>query len=197
MSHHDDAGGDSEMADNYNRAMASADRDFLKRLHYLSLLASRTGGGPLLAAPRRKLPAGGTEVTATRDYAPGDNYRQIDWVWAAQQRIAHQGVRGPNRPAQLSAAGLFGQHGGGPAHKIRPRPPHRRRTRILSLGRRFAWAWRALPTGWWPSRRGCVTRRAGRGCCDSSNRSRSSPARPIWPGRPAVSPTAISGTARW
>jgi uncharacterized protein (DUF58 family) len=65
--------------------MASADRDFLKRLHYLSLLASRTGGGPLLAAPRRKLPAGGTEVTATRDYAPGDDYRQIDWVWAARR----------------------------------------------------------------------------------------------------------------
>ena len=68
-----------------NIAMASADRDFLKRLHYLSLLANRAGGGPLLAAPRRKLPAGGTEVTALRDYAPGDDYRLIDWVWCARR----------------------------------------------------------------------------------------------------------------
>ena len=65
--------------------MPSADPDLLKRLHYLALLAQRGGGGPLLAATKAKLPAGGTEATGVRDYAPGDDYRQIDWAWCARR----------------------------------------------------------------------------------------------------------------
>jgi uncharacterized protein (DUF58 family) len=65
--------------------MAPADYDLLRRLHYLSLLAQRGGGSPLLAAPKKKLPAGGTEVTALRDYAPGDDYRLVDWAWCARR----------------------------------------------------------------------------------------------------------------
>ena len=38
------------------------------------LSAERTGGSPLLAAARKKLPGGGTEVTGHRDYSPGDDF---------------------------------------------------------------------------------------------------------------------------
>ncbi len=65
--------------------MPSADRDLLTRLEYLALAAQHRGGGPLLAAPKAKLPAGGTEATGVRDYAPGDDYRQIDWAWCARR----------------------------------------------------------------------------------------------------------------
>jgi len=63
--------------------MALFDRELLKRLHYLSLVARQAGGSSLLAARRKKLPAGGTEVTGLRDYAPGDDYRYIDWIGCA------------------------------------------------------------------------------------------------------------------
>ncbi len=65
--------------------MTPADRDLLGRLHYLSLVARRTGGSPLLAAPVKTLPGGGTEVTALRDYAPGDDVRHVDWAWCARR----------------------------------------------------------------------------------------------------------------
>jgi uncharacterized protein (DUF58 family) len=57
----------------------------LKRFHYLSLVARRAGRSSLLAAPRKKLPGGGTEVTGYRDYAPGDDFRQIHWTWCARR----------------------------------------------------------------------------------------------------------------
>ncbi len=47
----------------------------LKRTELLSLSAQRTGGSPLLAAARKKLPGGGTEVTGHRDYSPGDDFQ--------------------------------------------------------------------------------------------------------------------------
>ena len=65
--------------------MALFDPDFLKRLDYLALLARRTGGSALLAAAAAKVPGGGTEVTALRDYAPGDDYRHVDWVCCARR----------------------------------------------------------------------------------------------------------------
>jgi uncharacterized protein (DUF58 family) len=48
-------------------------------------MARQVGGRSLLAAPKRKLPAGGTEVTGLRDYSPGDDIRHIDWRWAARR----------------------------------------------------------------------------------------------------------------
>jgi uncharacterized protein (DUF58 family) len=57
----------------------------LKRFHYLSLVSRRAGGSALLAAPRRKLLGGGTEMTGYRDYAPGDDYRQIYWTLCARR----------------------------------------------------------------------------------------------------------------
>jgi len=65
--------------------MASSDFELLKRFHYLSLVARRAGGSSLVSGPRRKLPGGGTEVTGVRDYAPGDDYRHIDWTWCARR----------------------------------------------------------------------------------------------------------------
>jgi uncharacterized protein (DUF58 family) len=66
--------------------MALFDSELLSRFHYLSLVARQAGGRSLLAQPRRqKLPCGGTEVTALRDYAPGDDYRHVDWTWCARR----------------------------------------------------------------------------------------------------------------
>jgi uncharacterized protein (DUF58 family) len=57
----------------------------LKRAELLSLWAQRTGGSPLLAAARKKLPGGGTEVTGHRDYSPGDDFHAIDWTLCARR----------------------------------------------------------------------------------------------------------------
>ncbi|MEI8375575.1 MAG: DUF58 domain-containing protein [Planctomycetota bacterium] len=57
----------------------------LKRTELLSLSAARTGGSPLLAAVRKKLPGGGTEVTGHRDYSPGDDFHAIDWTHCARR----------------------------------------------------------------------------------------------------------------
>jgi uncharacterized protein (DUF58 family) len=53
----------------------------------LRRLALRLGpsGGPLLERPPARLPAGGTEPTGLRDYAPGDDPRQIDWTICARR----------------------------------------------------------------------------------------------------------------
>ncbi|MGA2031253.1 MAG: DUF58 domain-containing protein [Thermoguttaceae bacterium] len=61
------------------------DPDVLKRFHYLALVARKAGGRSLLDAPRKKLPAGGTEVTSLRDYAAGDDIRAVYWTWCARR----------------------------------------------------------------------------------------------------------------
>jgi uncharacterized protein (DUF58 family) len=61
------------------------DPGLLRRFHRLWLVSRQLGGSPLLAAPRKKLPAGGTEVSGYRDYAPGDDYRHIYWTWCARR----------------------------------------------------------------------------------------------------------------
>lgn len=63
--------------------MALFDSQSLKRLRSLALVARRAGGG-LLSKPRGRLPAGGTELTGHRDYAPGDDYRRLDWNLCAR-----------------------------------------------------------------------------------------------------------------
>ena len=59
--------------------------EFLKRTQLLSLCARCCGGSPLLAAARKKLPGGGTEVTGHRDYSPGDDFHAIDWALCARR----------------------------------------------------------------------------------------------------------------
>jgi len=61
------------------------DSELLQRFEYLALAANRAGGRSLLAAPRERIPGGGTEVTGVRDYAPGDEYRYINWTWCARR----------------------------------------------------------------------------------------------------------------
>ena len=67
--------------------MSMPDAELLKRFHHLALLA-RQAGGPTLIDRRRKTSPGGvteaTETTALRDYAPGDDYLQVDWNWCAR-----------------------------------------------------------------------------------------------------------------
>jgi len=63
--------------------MVRFDRESLNELRRLALAARRVGGG-ILAKPRRALPAGGIELTGHRDYAPGDDYRSVDWNLAAR-----------------------------------------------------------------------------------------------------------------
>jgi uncharacterized protein (DUF58 family) len=59
--------------------------ELLKRFERLSHAAQRTGGSPLLAAARKRLPGGGTEVTGHRDYSPGDDFHAIDWTLCAKR----------------------------------------------------------------------------------------------------------------
>lgn len=65
--------------------MAMFDSELLKRFEYLSLVARQAGGRSLVTRPCNKLPGGGTEVTGLRDYAPGDEYRHIDWTLCARR----------------------------------------------------------------------------------------------------------------
>jgi uncharacterized protein (DUF58 family) len=57
----------------------------LKRFHLLACRSARLGGSPLLAAARKKVLGGGTEVTGIRDYAPGDSFQAIDWRHCARR----------------------------------------------------------------------------------------------------------------
>jgi len=63
--------------------MVRFDRESLNELRRLALAARRVGGG-ILAKPQSPLPAGGIELTGHRDYAPGDDYRSVDWNLAAR-----------------------------------------------------------------------------------------------------------------
>ena len=61
--------------------MAEFDHDLLKRLQYLALLA---GGAAVAAGRARNCPAAARKYSL-RDYAPGDDYRHIDWAWCARR----------------------------------------------------------------------------------------------------------------
>ncbi len=55
------------------------DGDFLKKLEYLSLISKRVFRGSLLAQRRTKQMGGGIEFADHREYAPGDDFRHLDW----------------------------------------------------------------------------------------------------------------------
>ncbi len=63
--------------------MPVVDAEALKDLEHLLLVSRRLGGG-LLCTPRARLPAGGTQLSGHRDYAPGDDYRRVDWSLCAR-----------------------------------------------------------------------------------------------------------------
>jgi uncharacterized protein (DUF58 family) len=55
------------------------DSEFLKKLEYLSLVSRRVFRGQILAQRRTMQLGGGIEFADHRDYAPGDDFRYIDW----------------------------------------------------------------------------------------------------------------------
>src|SRR4051794_39353569 len=59
--------------------MALFDSDFLKKLEYLSLVSRRVFRGQILAQRRTMQLGGGIEFAHHRDYAPGDDFRYLDW----------------------------------------------------------------------------------------------------------------------
>ena len=75
--------------------------EFLNRIGRLSLAAGQ-GGCPLLATPPKKR---GPEAAGRREYAPGDDYRQIDWAWCARRDELQTRLFEP--PAELHTAILL------------------------------------------------------------------------------------------
>ena len=55
------------------------DSGFLKQLEYLSLVSRRVFRGSLLAQRRTMQSGGGVEFAGHRAYAPGDDFRYMDW----------------------------------------------------------------------------------------------------------------------
>ena len=64
------------------------DSDFLKKLEYLSLVSRRVFRGQILAQRRTKQLGGGIEFADHREYAPGDDFRYLDWnVYARHNEL--------------------------------------------------------------------------------------------------------------
>lgn len=59
--------------------MALFGSDFLKKLEYLSLISKRVFRGSLMAQRRTFQLGTGIEFSDHREYAPGDDFRYIDW----------------------------------------------------------------------------------------------------------------------
>ncbi|WP_165071899.1 DUF58 domain-containing protein [Paludisphaera rhizosphaerae] len=55
------------------------DADFIQKLEYLSLVSRRVFRGRLLAQRRTTQLGGGVEFADHREYAPGDDFRHLDW----------------------------------------------------------------------------------------------------------------------
>jgi len=55
------------------------DEDFLRKLEYLHIVSSKMFRGQLRAERRSKKMGSGLEFADHRDYAPGDDFRYLDW----------------------------------------------------------------------------------------------------------------------
>jgi uncharacterized protein (DUF58 family) len=60
------------------------DSQWLRRLQHLSRVAGRAGRPSLVIPSSKRLHSGGSQAAGLRDYAPGDDYRHIDWVRCAR-----------------------------------------------------------------------------------------------------------------
>src|SRR6267142_5963370 len=68
--------------------MALFDSEFLKKLEYLSLVSRRVFRGSILAQRRTRQLGGGIEFAEHREYAPGDDFRYLDWnVYARHDEL--------------------------------------------------------------------------------------------------------------
>lgn len=64
------------------------DEHFLRRLESLSVVARRTVEGKTRAERRSKKTGSGIELADSREYAPGDDFRAIDWsLYARSERL--------------------------------------------------------------------------------------------------------------
>jgi len=61
------------------------DRDFLRKLEYLHLVSKRVFVGQFRAERRARRHGSGLEFADHRAYAPGDDFRHVDWT--AYQRL--------------------------------------------------------------------------------------------------------------
>ncbi len=64
------------------------DESFLKRLEYLHMVSRKVVTGRLRAERRSKRMGSGLEFADHRDYAPGDDFRYLDWtVYARMEKL--------------------------------------------------------------------------------------------------------------
>jgi len=64
------------------------DEDFLKKLEYLFIVSKKVFKGQLRAERRGKKVGSGVEFADHRDYAPGDDFRYIDWnIYGRMQKL--------------------------------------------------------------------------------------------------------------
>ncbi len=64
------------------------DQEFLRKLEYLSLVSRRVFRGQLLAQRRTRQLGAGIEFADHREYAPGDDYRYLDWhIYARHEEL--------------------------------------------------------------------------------------------------------------
>lgn len=61
------------------------DPDLLKRVHCAWLASRRAGRPTLVTEPRSWLRGGEAETVELREYAPGDDYRCVDWMLCARR----------------------------------------------------------------------------------------------------------------
>ena len=66
------------------RTMELFGSQWVRQCEHLAQVSRRLPGGGLLGRRPARLPAGGTELTGYRDYAAGDDYRQVDWKQCAR-----------------------------------------------------------------------------------------------------------------
>ena len=55
------------------------DDEFQRKLDYLALVSRRVFAGRMRAERRTKKSGSGVEFADHRDYAPGDDFRSLDW----------------------------------------------------------------------------------------------------------------------
>src|SRR5262245_56066964 len=67
------------------------DEEFQRKLDYLAMVSRRVFSGAMKAERRTKKTGSGVEFADHRDYAPGDDFRYLDW--AAYQRFDRLLVR--------------------------------------------------------------------------------------------------------
>ena len=59
--------------------MGLFDEEFLKKIEYLYVVSKKVFTGKLRAERKTRKVASGMEFADHRNYAPGDDYRSLDW----------------------------------------------------------------------------------------------------------------------